>query len=87
MSAAPLKWISRREIQDILKIDYYRQNRASEKLGIDFAREPNSDRKGQGIVGRRNIKKFLQYFGRTIVESGGKIYFPENDKMIRRAGI
>lgn len=86
MNKKLLPWMSRKKIQDVLGIDYYRQAKVADSLGFSFKK--NKDREGWGLgVGGKNLLRFLDYFGFDWIEVGEDIIFFLKNKKIRRDSL
>lgn len=86
MNKELLPWMSRKKIQDVLKIDYYKQAHAADSLGFSFKK--NKIRPGWGLgIGGDNLRRFLDSFGYDWIEEKGEIIFFQKGKKVRRDAL
>ena len=86
MNKELLPWISRKKIQDVLGLDYYKQAAAAEVLGFSFKKNKTTDDYPLGIGGI-NLRRFLSHFHYDWIESGDDIIFFQTSKKIRRDSL
>lgn len=87
-SHEPIRWVSRKEIESILGIDYTRQNQFVKAKKIELADNPLWER-GRGYS-RKDLFSLLDYFGYkpiTSVQKGREvIYLCDKKKVLVGAG-